>query len=128
MYLKKNRVVFVGVLVFLSLIMSATAGDISGTWIAQTLIFKVTMVFKVDGTTITGTVQTRPVDETEIKDGKIDGDKISFYIVRTENKKKVKVRFKGIVAGDEIKFTRDADGDVTQIIAKKVRPNSSIAI
>jgi hypothetical protein len=121
-------VVVAGVFLFLALIKSATAGDISGTWIAPASALKVTMVFKVDGTNLTGTVQTHPADETEIKDGKIDGDKVSFYIVRTSNNKKIKVRFKGVVAGDEIMFTRDADGTVTKIIAKRVLPKSSITI
>ena len=128
MYRKKGRVIFVGVFVLLSLIASATAGDISGTWIARTQVLTVTMVFKVAGTTLTGTIRTRPADQTEIKDGKIDGDKISFYIMRTQNNKKVKVRFKGIVEGDEIRFTRDADGAVTEIIARRAEPKSSIAI
>jgi len=128
MYLKKDRVVFVGIVVFLALTMSAMAGDVSGTWIAPTLIFNVTLVFKVDGTTLTGTVKTHPGDETEIKDGKIDGDKISFYIVRTSNKKKVKVRFKGVVDGNEIRFTRDADGTVSNIVAKRTRSDSSLSI
>jgi hypothetical protein len=128
MYLRKDRVVFVGVLVFLALIVSATAGDISGTWIAPTRNLSVTMVFKVDGTALTGTIKTHPADETEIKDGKIKEDKVTFYIVRTVNNKKVKVRFTGIVAGDEIMFTRDADGTITKIIAKKVLPKSSIDI
>ena len=104
------------------------ASDVSGTWIAPSLLFNVTLVFKVDGATLTGTVKTHPGDETEIKDGKIDGDKISFYIVRTSNKKKVKVRFKGVVDGNEMRFTRDADGTVTNIIAKRTRSNSSLSI
>ena len=104
------------------------ASDVSGTWIAPSLLFNVTLVFKVDGATLTGTVKTHPGDETEIKDGKIDGDKISFYIVRTSNKKKVKVRFKWVVDGNEIRFTRDADGTVTNIIAKRTRSNSSLSI
>jgi hypothetical protein len=128
MCLKKCSIIFVGVFLFLALTKSATAGDISGTWIAPTPALKVTMVFKVNGTNLAGTVQTHPADETEIKDGKVDGDKVSFYIVRTSNKKKIKVRFKGVVAGDEIMFTRDADGTVTKIIAKRMLPKSSIAI
>jgi hypothetical protein len=128
MYLNTRHVVLAGVFVFLALIMTATAEDISGTWIARTSILTVTMVFKVDGTSLTGTVRTRPADETEIKDGKINGDKVSFYIVRKENNKNVKVRFEGIVNGDEIEFTRDANGSVTKVTARRSHPNSSIVM
>jgi hypothetical protein len=124
MYLKKNRVVFVGVFVFLALTISATAGDISGAWIAETPLFTHTMVFKVDGTTLTGTVSTRPTDETKIKDGKIDGDNIYFYIIRMSRK----VLWKGVVKGDEIRFTRDEAGSVIEVIAKRARPKPSLQI
>jgi hypothetical protein len=124
MYLKRNRFVFVGVFVFLVLIMSATAGDISGTWIAETPLFTHTIVFKVDGTTLTGTMSTRPADETEIKDGKIDGDNISFYIVRMARK----ILWNGVVKGDQIRFTRNENGAITEMIAKRARPNPSNTI
>jgi hypothetical protein len=128
MYLNKGCVALTGVFVFLALVMPARAEDVSGTWIARTSLLTVTMVLKVDGTSLTGTVRTRPADETDIKDGKINGDKLSFYIVRNENNIKVKVRFEGVVSGDEIEFTRDANGVVTKLIAKRARPNSSIVM
>jgi hypothetical protein len=124
----KRRVGLTGVFLFLFLVMTATAEDISGTWIARTSFLTVTMVFKLSGTSLTGTVRTRPADQTEIKDGKVDGDRLSFYIVRKENNKKIKVRFEGTVRGDEIQFTRDADGNVTKIIARRPRHNSSIVM
>ncbi|MGD0101941.1 MAG: hypothetical protein ABSC60_16500 [Acidobacteriota bacterium] len=125
MYLKKDSVVFIGIFVFLALIMPAMAGDISGTWIARTPNFNVTMVFKVEGTTLTGTVRTHPSDEAEIKDGKINGNKISFYIERMKHQKMVKVRFKGTIVGEEINLTRNENGTIGDIIAKRERSNSS---
>jgi hypothetical protein len=125
MNLKKERAVSVGVFVFLALIISAEAGDLSGTWIAETPLLTVTMVFIVEGTTLTGTIKTHATDEVEIQDGKVNGDKVSFYIMRPVNNKKVKVRFKGILDGQEIKFMRD-DGRVTHIIAKRAHSDYSI--
>lgn len=119
MYLKKRFLVFVGIFVFLALIVSAMAEDLSGTWIAKTPRFNVTMVFEVNGTTLTGTVMTHPADKTEIKEGKIKGDKISFYIERLEHQKKIKVRFKGTMVGDEINLTRDDQGTLSDLIARK---------
>jgi hypothetical protein len=124
MVLKKNYVVFGGVFVFLALIMSAMAGDVSGTWTAETPLFTHTMVFKVDGTVLTGTVRTRQADETEIKEGKIEGNKISFYIIRMSRK----VLWKGVVEGDQIRFTRDEGASVIEVIAKRLRPDTSLHI
>jgi hypothetical protein len=122
MYLKKYRAFFIGGFMFLALIIPATAEDISGTWIAETPLFTHTMVFKADGTTLTGTVRTREADETEIKDGKIDGNNISFYIERMGRK----VMWKGVIDADKIRFTRDESGSVTEMIAKRVRSNPSM--
>ncbi len=122
MCLKKHPLAFVGIFLFLIPIMSAMAEDISGTWIAKTPRFNVNMVFEVDGATLTGTVMTHPSDKTEIKEGKIKGDKISFYIERLEHQKKIKIRFKGTIIGDEINLTRDDRGTLTDLIAR--RPGS----
>jgi hypothetical protein len=119
MYHKKCSLVFVCIFLFLVLIMSAMAEDISGTWIAKTPRFNVTIVFKVDGTALTGTVMTHPSDKTEIKEGKIKGDKISFYIERLEHQKKIKIRFKGTIVGDEINLTRYEKGTLTDLIAQR---------
>ncbi len=125
MYIKNERAVVCGVFLFLALMISAKAGDISGTWIAPTPAFNVTFDFKVDGTILTGTVKTHPSDETEIKDGKIKGDKLSFYIERLVHQKKVKVRFKGTIVGEEINLTREENGTVRDFIAKRARSDSS---
>ena len=52
---------------------------------------------------------------------KIDGDNISFNQVVEFNGNQVKLMFKGKVAGDEIKFTRQREGGerVQEFTAKK---------
>lgn len=125
MYLKKECAVFWGLFLFLTSMISARAGDISGTWIAPTPSFNVTFAFQVDGTILTGTVKTHPSDETEIRDGKVKGDKLSFYIERLVHQKKVKVRFKGTIVGEEINLTREENGTVRDFIAKRARSDSS---
>ena len=119
MYSKKGFMVLIGIFSFLALMIPAMAEDISGTWIAPTPKFTVTVVFTVNGTTLTGTVMTHPSDKTEIKDGKIKGDKISFYIERLEHQKKYKIRFKGTIVGEEINFTREEKGVQRDIIVKR---------
>ena len=123
MYLNKAPAVLSIVFASLFLIAPATAEDISGKWITRTDVVTVTMIFRVDGTTLTGTVQTRQTDKTDIFDGKVNGDKISFYIMRGPNNNRLKVRFEGIVRGDEIEFIRESNGSEIKMLAKKAQVN-----
>ena len=68
---------------------------------------KVTAKLKVDGNKVTGTV-TSPgrngdTTDTEIKDGKINGDEVSFSVVRERNGNSMTTKYTGKVSGDTIK-------------------------
>jgi hypothetical protein len=97
------------------LTLTAMAADVGGKWTAQVpgrggQTREATFNFKVDGSTLTGTVSGRGGD-MPIADGKIDGDTISFTQTLEFNGNTVKFSYKGTVSGDEIKFTRARDGD-----------------
>lgn len=64
---------------------------------------------KADGSTLTGTVGG-PQGDVEITNGKVDGDNVSFTIVREFNGNTVKMNYKGTVSGDSIKFTQTREG------------------
>jgi hypothetical protein len=90
--------------------LSALAADVTGKWTAevpgrQGNTQETTFNLKADGGTLTGTVTNRRGD-SEIKDGKVDGDNISFVVVRTLGDNEIKQTYKGAVSGDTIKFTR----------------------
>jgi len=96
------------------LALTALAADVNGKWVAQMTgrngqTREVTYNFKADGNTLTGTVTT-PRGDTEISDGKIDGDTISFSQIMEFGGNQVKLLYKGTVSGDEIKFTRSREG------------------
>ena len=97
----------------LALVASAWAADLTGKWVAQVQgrqgTVENTFNFKVDGTTLTGTMTT-PQGETAISEGKVNGDEISFVIVRSFGGNEMKFLYKGKVSGDEIKFTREIQG------------------
>ena len=114
-----NKTMFLIVAVFLSmLVVSSWAADVSGKWIAEAPggqqggTSEITLVFKVDGSALTGTLDNSLAPGAiEIKDGKIEGNNISFHVLRTlfgENESKIV--WKGTVSGDEIKFTRTIEG------------------
>lgn len=120
----KNRVLSILVV---SLLISATAlwaSDIVGKWFArvpgsretvlerfQSRTGQTVFTFRVDGTELLGTVSTPQGDDTPISDGKINGDQISFVIVRRVNGTEMRTVYKGIVAGDGIKFTQEIQGE-----------------
>lgn len=97
------------VLVFVLGTVAALAADFNGKWTADVQgrmgTQTVTFDFHVDGAKLTGTVTT-PRGETDITDGKVDGDSISFAQVLNFNGNEFKINYTGKADGDTIKFTR----------------------
>ena len=109
----KIKALLIGTVGLLILVGSAWAADITGTWVAQIEgrqgTRENTFNFKVDGTKVTGTM-TATMGETAISEGKIEGDELSFVIIRSFGENEAKILYKGKVSGDEIKFTREFQG------------------
>ena len=113
-------------LALLSCIVAAVAfaADVTGKWSYEMQgkngPMTANMNLKADGAKLTGTVSGRG-GETEISDGKVDGDSISFTVVREFNGNKIVTKYNGKVSGDEIKFTRQREGGdrVQEFTAKK---------
>lgn len=109
--------------------LAAVAADVTGKWTAEVPgrggnTATNTFVFKVDGAKLTGTVDGGRGGAVEIADGKVDGDNISFNMVRNFGGQDVKISYKGKVSGSEIKFTRTIEGldqapPPTEFTAKK---------
>ncbi len=101
------------------------AADVTGKWVAQVpgrdgQTRETTFTFKAEGEKLTGSVTGRQGD-VPITDGKISGDDLSFTVVMNFQGNEVKMLYKGKVAGQEIKFTRQREGgDQTQeFVAKR---------
>jgi hypothetical protein len=103
--------------------LAARAADFNGKWNAQvqgrmgiqTLVFD----FHVDGATLTGKITT-PRGDTDISDGKVDGDTISFTQKLSFNGNDITINYTGKADGDTIKFTRTvADRPATEFVAKR---------
>jgi hypothetical protein len=101
-------------LVFVFSSVAALAADFNGKWNGQvqgrngvqTLVFD----FHVDGSTLTGKITT-PRGDTDISNGKIDGDSITFDQVLNFNGNSITISYTGKVDGDSIKFTRQFGTD-----------------
>lgn len=100
------------------------AADVNGKWVGTQTFgdrsFETTMTFKADGSKLTGTVSGRRGD-TEIQDGKIEGDTISFTVKRQTQKGDFTSNYKGTVAGDEIKFTMSMGDRQSEFTAKRAK-------
>jgi len=107
-----------------ALTICASAADISGTWTASfdTQIGKqdYTYTFKVDGAKLTGTAKSAN-GESAIKDGKVDGDAVTFVENLKFQDMDIRIDYTGkVVSADEIKFTRKVGDFATEeLVAKR---------
>src|SRR5581483_7818341 len=90
----------------------ASAADVSGKWTAQMQgrdgqSHEITLNFAVNGDQLTGTMTT-PRGDTDISDGKVDGNNVSFSQKMTFGDHEVTINYKGTVSddGNSIEFTR----------------------
>ncbi|HEV8038977.1 MAG TPA: hypothetical protein VGP62_08950 [Bryobacteraceae bacterium] len=114
------------ILLSCALALAAFAADVTGKWTYEMQgrngAMTGTLNLKADGSTLTGTVSGRG-GETEISDGKIDGDNVSFTVIREFNGNKMTQKYTGTVTGDGIKFKVEIEGSdrpAREFVAKKV--------
>jgi len=85
----------------------AFAADVTGKWTYETQGRNgpqtATMNLKADGGNLTGTVSSRGGD-TEISNGKVDGNNISFEVTREMQGNKFTIKYSGTLSGDELKL------------------------
>lgn len=93
--------------------LSAFAADITGTWKAgfetQRGLQKYIFSLKQDGADLTGKASVEREGEkreTELKEGKVEGDTVTFVEPLKIQDNEVKITYTGKFSGDEIKFTR----------------------
>jgi hypothetical protein len=94
--------------------LTASAADITGTWkgAAETPMGKVerTFVFKQDGAKVTGETTSDIMGKSDIEDGKLDGDNLSFTINVKFQGNEAKINYTGKVKGDEIDMHVEVPG------------------
>jgi hypothetical protein len=106
---------------FLLLAGVASAADIDGKWAGEIVGqgMEIAFTFKAEGTTLTG-VHIVSGQETPIKDGKIDGNNISFTVTLDMGGES-KIPHKGTISGDQIKMTYDMAGQAGEILLKRAK-------
>lgn len=106
---------------------AAFAADVTGVWKAefdsQIGVQKYTYTLTQNGTALTGKAASEfngEKRETELREGKVEGDNVSFVEVFDFQGNALRVDYRGKVSGDEIKFTRQV-GDFAkeELVAKR---------
>ena len=83
----------------------------AGKWLIKDGSNDILLEFKVEGSKLTGTLENSQMPGAiEFRDGKIEGDQISFDYVRQINGQDMKISWTGKLSGDEIKFRRGLAG------------------
>jgi hypothetical protein len=103
------------------------AADPSGRW-TSTFTTEVgeqqyTFEFSVKGSTLTGKAKSNLLGESELQEGKVDGDKISFVENANFQGMPLKITYSGTMTSvDEIAFTRNvADLAMEKLVAKRAK-------
>ena len=112
----------------------AFAADVSGKWTYSMqgrdgTPREVSITLKQEGNTLTGSVPgmgrggDAPPAPSQITNGKVDGDKVTFEVVREFNGNKMTTKYEGTVSGSDmkLKITRDTQNgpQTTEATAKK---------
>ena len=110
----KKRIAFLSVCFVFAALTLAWAADVNGKWTAQVpgrdgQTRELTFTFKAEGEKLTGSMSGQQGD-SEITDGKISGDQISFTVKINMQGNERKFLYKGTVSGDEMKVTRTLEG------------------
>jgi hypothetical protein len=110
----KKRIAFLSVCFMFAALTLAWAADVNGKWTAQVpgrdgQTRELTFTFKAEGEKLTGSMSGQQGD-SEITDGKISGDQISFTVKINMQGNERKFLYKGTVSGDEMKVTRTIEG------------------
>lgn len=105
---------------------AAWAQGLTGKWTATAVgnNVSVTLDLKVVGNVVTGAILNPQSGPAEIRDGKIEGDNISFHVVRTTNNATNRILWRGTIDGAQIHFTRSvegAPGPAMEIVAKRAQ-------
>jgi hypothetical protein len=109
-----RRILFATVVLCAIFAGAALAADISGNWAgtmqAGSDPVPLTFAFKQDGEKLTGTVIRPQNPPLPLSDGKVLGDKVSFFVQAEMNGTPTKFVCEGVIKGDEITLNIKAEG------------------
>jgi hypothetical protein len=110
---------------FLAAAAPAFAADIDGKWAGSIDSpngqINVGFTFKADGAKLTGTTTGPDGAEVAIKDGKIEGNNVTFKVSLDFGGMPLELNYKGVMAGTDMKLTIDFMGMPIEMNVKKAK-------
>jgi hypothetical protein len=118
-----KKLLFVTTLL-LVLVLVAFAADVTGKWTYEQQGRNgnqtVTLNLKQDGGKLTGTMDGGRGGPVEISNGKVEGDDVSFDVVREFNGNSMTMKYAGKLAGEELKLKIEGGrGPAREVTAKR---------
>jgi hypothetical protein len=102
---------------------AAFAADVDGKWTGTMSTpngdVPINFTFKADGATLNGSTMGPDGGEIPIKEGKVDGNNISFSITFDFQGMPFTMNYKGAVDKDQIKFMIDVFGMPLELLVKR---------
>jgi len=122
---QKMLVSLVAAFVLMLVAAPARAANVDGKWTGSLDTpmgaVQVGFNFKADGTMLTGTTTGPDGSEIAIKNGKIDGDKISFLVSIDFGGMALDLNYSGVVKSDTVELTLDVMGMPFNFVVKKAQ-------
>jgi hypothetical protein len=119
----KKMMVSLAALALMLVAVPARAADVDGKWTGSLDTpmgaVEVGFNFKADGTMLSGSTTGPDGSELAIKNGKIEGDKISFVVSLDFGGMALDLNYSGVVKPDQIAFTLDVMGMPFSFAVKK---------
>ncbi len=122
-------------LTFLALSLSVLAADVTGIWKSEfdsQIGHQVyTFTFKQEGAKLTGKANSEAGErkrEAELKEGKVDGDTVSFFEMLSIQDREIRIGYTGKLSagGNEITFTREVgEYAKTEIVARREQSSAA---
>ena len=111
----------------LAILLAATpafAADVDGKWAGTISVagvgdVPVAFEFKADGATLTGSTLSPDGMSVNIKDGKIEGDKITFLVSLDFGGMPLDIAYSGVVSTEELKMKAEVVGMTMDFVVKK---------
>jgi hypothetical protein len=101
----------------------AFAADVDGKWAGSIMTpngdINIGFTFKADGAALSGSMTGMDGMEIPIKDGKVDGNAISFAVAIDFGGMPLELSYTGVVAAEQIQLTGDFMGMPFELVVKK---------
>jgi hypothetical protein len=101
------------------------AADVTGNWAGTVSTpkgdYPISFSFKTDGAKVEGTMLGTDGTPFKIENGHLENGNLTFAVTLNYPGKSISRTYKGVVSGDEIKFTVDSSGQTSEFVVKRMK-------